>query len=75
MEVLGQEQGKMKKTNWPGHSFYWQTDLTVQRMREISDWVLSLPSDQKELLQDLVSDMKQRTQIETCSEFDTKEDE
>jgi hypothetical protein len=42
----------------PNHSFFWDTKLSLERMKEISDWIGSLSKEDKSKLDDLIADVK-----------------
>jgi len=42
----------------PFHTFFWNSQLPVSKMEEISDWIGSLKPHEKELLKLLISDIR-----------------
>ncbi len=48
-----------KKTVLPGHSFFWKTRMTNERMKAISDWIVSLKGEERMMLSDLMNDIRQ----------------
>ena len=38
---------------FPGHTFFWDTELSEDRMEEISNWIVAPPKDEWLMLQDL----------------------
>lgn len=42
------------------HSFFLQTKLTQDRMRQISDWIGSLDTEHRKLLDDLLKDEREQ---------------
>lgn len=57
-----------KEPNWqtptvrPNHSFFWNTDLTLERMQEISDWIGTLSKEDRKKLDDLLTDVREDVQ-------------
>ncbi len=46
----------MKKVQYENCSFFWDSSLTEERMRQISEWMGTLSKEQQDLLDDLVDD-------------------
>jgi hypothetical protein len=44
------------------HSFFWNTKLTAERMREISDWIGTLSKEDRNKLDDLEDDVREDDQ-------------
>lgn len=38
------------------HSFFWNSELTPERMKEISDWIGSLSKEDRRKLRDVLKD-------------------
>ena len=47
------------------HSFFWDTDLSPERMKEISDWIGNLSPEDRQKLRDLLRDQERETS--SCS--------
>ena len=51
-----------------GHSFYWQTNLSIDRMEEISAWIMTLTPEQRSYLRDIISDTREATSFDEAYE-------
>lgn len=51
---------KYKKTTYSNYTFYWATRLSEEDMGKINEWVYTLTQEQRELLNNLLSDKYQQ---------------
>lgn len=49
------------------HSFFWDTELTLERMEEISEWIGSLSKEDKSKLDNLLFDVRVAAQWDASS--------
>ena len=47
---------KCKNTVYSEHSFYWDTELSEERMEEIAAWLGNLPFKERRYISDLIED-------------------
>jgi len=53
-----------KKTVWANHSFYWKTNLSEDRMREIDDLLGGMTPYQRAMIGDLIGDVREEQRFE-----------
>ncbi len=50
------------------HSFFWRTNLSFERMCQISEWLGSLTEDQKKMVEELCKDAREDENFEANCE-------
>lgn len=46
------------------HSFFWNTNLSNKRMKQISDWIGSLAKEEQDMLYELLTDAREDTEFD-----------
>ncbi|RJQ25754.1 hypothetical protein C4577_05150 [Candidatus Parcubacteria bacterium] len=60
---------KAKKTVYKNYSFFWNTNLSNGRMKEIDKWIGTLTPERKDMIRDLLKDERDEAFYDAYEEY------